>query len=112
MSLEGCRLKAGICSDDRAAAWQSLSEFLNVDRIDTLPLQIRMDLVASLIVADAPDQLDLAVASVRKELERDPQLLPRVRAGIDTARRCGIPNEAIIRLEAVLRLPREPIANE
>ena len=112
MSLRGCRLRASICSDDRATAWQPLAEFLNADRIDTLPIEIRMDLVASLIVADAPDQLDLAVASVRKELERDPQLVPQVRASIDAARRCGIPNEAISRLEGMLRLPPEPIANE
>jgi len=112
MSLRGCRLRASICSDDRATAWQPLAEFLNSNRIDTLPLEIRMDLVASLIVADAPDQLNLAVESVRKDFERDPQLLLRVRAGIDAARRCGIPNEAIIRLEAMLRLPREPIANQ
>ena len=112
MSLRGCRLRASICSDDRATAWQPLAEFLNIDRIDTLPLEIRIDLVASLIVSDAPDQLDLTVASVRKDFERDPQLVPQVRAGMDTARRCGIPDEAIIRLEAMLRLPPEPIANE
>jgi tetratricopeptide (TPR) repeat protein len=112
IALAGCRLRAGICSDDRATAWQSLSEFLTIDRIDTLPLEIRMDLVASLTVADAPDQLDLAVASVRKDFDRDPQLLPQVRASIDAARRYGIPNEAINRLEEMLRLPPEPIANE
>ncbi len=106
-SMRSCRLRAGLCSENRGTAWREVEDFLAADRIAALSLETRLDLAASLIVADEPDHLEAVIASINRDIADDPDLSLRVRSGIDTARRCGIPDKAIARLKAALQLPEQ-----
>ncbi len=106
--IRGCRLRARLSSDERASAWRMLEDCLVDEHIDALALETRLDLAASLLVANQVESLGLVVASIRKDIKETAGRAQRVRKSLDRVGQCGVPGDVVSRLEAMLRLRPEP----
>lgn len=93
-----------LCTEDRATAWRHLADYVDTGRIDELPLETRLDLAASLLVADERARFDVVVASFTAEVSKNPRLLSRARESIKTLRRCGMPSDTTALLEEALHV--------
>lgn len=96
--VRAARLRAGLCSDDRAEAWQVFAKCLEAVCIESLPLSSRVDLAAALILAGRDAEGDLVLSSLRKAVAVGDSQRAAVAEGLVTLRECGVPDAVIDRV--------------
>lgn len=106
--VRGSRLRAGLCSEDPAAAWRVFEDCLDAKHLSGLPLEVRLDLAVSLLSANEQAALDQVVASVEHDVDHSRRAVDRVRDSLDAVRRCGVPDSVIERIETMLKIPPRP----
>jgi hypothetical protein len=101
----GGQVRAAIRAD-LAAAWQPLRDWIDTDRIDALPINVRIDLAVSLLAAEKQDLYEIVLASIRNTLAAEPASQARIVAGLDETRRCGASEASTTRIEESLGIGR------
>jgi tetratricopeptide (TPR) repeat protein len=101
----GGQVRAAIRAD-LAAAWQPLRDWIDTDRIDALPINVRIDLAVSLLAAEKQDLYEIVLVSIRNTLAADPANQARIVAGLDETRRCGASEASTTRIEESLGIGR------
>lgn len=102
----GGQVRAAICAGDLAAAWQPVRDWIDADRIDALPMNVRIDLAVSLLADEKQGLYEVVIASIHNTLGAKPASQARIVAHLDETRRCGAPEASTTRIEESLDIGR------